>query len=114
MLKRQKAITGDGSIRIVKPTSTHADTTAATGDPTRCIHTALTCPLGFRIIHTLGFTDTDITATRLTTAITGDITRIRTFIDGITVGVGIHRSHYGRTIKGICDLKIGVLGVHAA
>lgn len=97
----------------MKPTSTHADTTAATGDLTHCIHTALTCPL-CHITHTLGFTDTGITATRLTTAIIGDITRIRTSIDGITVGVDIHRSHDGHTTKGICDLKTGVLGVHAA
>ena len=83
------------------------------GDLTHRIRITIICPLGFRITHTLGFTDTGITAIRLTTAIIGDITRIRTSIDGITVGVSIHRSHDGRTTKGICDLKTGVLEIHA-
>jgi len=86
----------------------------AIGDLIRCIHIAITCPLGFRIIHTLGFTGMDIlTVTRRITAIIGDIIRIRTSIDDITVGVGMYPYHGELMIEATGDLKIGVLEVHA-
>lgn len=113
MLKSRKAITGDGSIRIVKHRFIHVGTPGVIGDLIRCIHIAITCPLGFRIIHTLGFIGMDITVTRLTTAIIGDIIHIRTSIGGITVGAGMSPSHGELTIEATGELKIGVLEVHA-
>ena len=68
-----------------------------------------------RIIRPLGFTDTDITVTRRTTAIIGATTLIRTSIGGLTVvtaGVGMYPSHGGLTTDATGDLKTGVLGVH--
>ena len=113
MLKRRKAITDGGSIPVVRLMFIHVDTPGAIGDPIHCIHIAITCPL-CRIIHTLGFIGMDIiTVTRRITAIIGDIIHIRTSIDGITVGVGMLRSHGGLTIGASGDLKTGVLGVHA-
>ena len=114
MLKRRKVITDDGSIPVVKRTFIHVGTMGAIGDLIRCIRIAITCPLGFRIIHTLGFTGMDIlTVTRRITAIIGDIIHIRTSIDDITVGVGMYPYHGELTIEATGDLKIGVLAVHA-
>ena len=114
MLKRRKTITDDGSIPVARLMCIHVRTPGVIGDLIRCIHIAITCPLGFRIIHTLGFIGMDIiTVTRRTTPIIGDIILIRTSIGDITVEAGMYPSHGGLTIGMICDLKIGVLGVHA-
>ena len=114
ILKRRKVITDDGSIPVVKRTFIHVGTPGVIGDLIRCIHIAITCPLGFRIIHTLGFIGMDIiTVTRRITAIIGDIIRIRTSIGDITVGAGMYPSHGELTIDATGDLKIDVLEVHA-
>ena len=102
----------DGSIPVVRRTFIHAGTTAVIGDLTHRIRMAIIRLLGFRIIHTLGFMDMDITVTRRTTDIIGATTLIRTSIGGITVGAGIRPSHGGLTTDATCDLKTGVLGVH--
>ena len=103
----------DGSIPVVRRKFTRADTTAAIGDITHCIHIAITCPL-CRIIHTLGFIGPGIiTVTHPITAIIGATILMRTSIDAITVEVGMSLSHSELTIDVICDLKTGVLGVHA-
>ena len=114
ILKRRKVITDDGNIPVVKRTFTHVETMGVIGDLIPCIHIAITCPLGFRIIHTLGFIGMDIiTVTRRITAIIGDIIRIRTSIGDITVGAGMYPSHGELTIDATGDLKIDVLEVHA-
>ena len=114
MLKSRKAITDDGSIHVVKRTFIHVGTPGATGDLIRCIHIAITCPLGFRIIHTLGFIGMDIiTVTRHITAIIEDIILMRTSIGGITVEAGMSPYHGELTIEAIGDLKIGVREVRA-
>jgi hypothetical protein len=67
------------------------------------------------IIRILGFTDTGITVTHPIIGIIEAITLTVAITDVIiAAGVGIYPFHGGRIKKAICDLKIDVLGVHAA
>lgn len=107
-------ITDDGSGVIGRRTLPLIEGTTPIGCLTDRIRIMHTHPSGIiRTVHFTDIVDTIMDTVRRIIATIGVIILTETSIDGITVGVGIHRFHGGRTKKAICGLKIGVLGVHA-
>lgn len=113
MLKIQKAITADGNGVIVGPIRIRPATIPIIGHLTRLI---LITPIRRYGIHsTLGFLDTTVRITDITEATTPimDTILTRMSIGGITVAVGMFRSHGVPTLtEAIGEVKADVHEVH--
>ena len=113
MLKIQKAITADGNGVIVGPIRIRPATIPIIGHLT---HRILITPIrrcGIR--STLGFLDTTVRITDITEATTPimDTIRTRMSIGGITVAVGMFRSHGVLTpTEATGEVKVNVHGIH--